>query len=92
MPDALRRAIRTFVQAFLGSIISSGVLSAMSTGGVVDLSVLGKAAAAAIVAGIIALVTFLQNFLEDNTSFPAVLKARASDGANPVGVNPQGRG
>lgn len=84
MNDALRRAIRTFVQAFLGSIISSGVLSSVATDGVVDLSGIQKVGAAAFAAGLIALVSWAQNALEDGGAIPALLKAPASSGADPV--------
>lgn len=84
MPDPVRRAIRTYIQAFLGSILTSGVMSSVSTDGVVDWSVLRKAGVAAAAAGIVALITFIQNVLEDTTSFPAVLKAPPSAGENPV--------
>lgn len=83
MTDALRRAIRTFIQAFLGSILSSGVLSAIATDGVVDLSGLQKVGAAALAAGLIALVSFAQNALEDVGTIPALLKAPASSGVDP---------
>lgn len=84
MTDALRRAIRTFVQAFLGSIISSGVLSSIASDGVVDLSGIQKVGAAALAAGLIALVSWAQNALEDGGQIPALLKAPASDGAEPI--------
>lgn len=74
MNNALRRAIRTFFQAFLGALISSGVLSAASTNGVVDWSGLEKAGVAALSAGIVALVSFIQNALEDTGTVPAILK------------------
>lgn len=84
MPDALRRAIRTFFQSFIGAIISSGILSSMAENGVVDWSVLKKTAISAAIAGVVASFTFFQNFLEDNTRVPALLKAQASEGLNPV--------
>lgn len=84
MPDPIRRALRTFVQAFLGSLLTSGVLSAAATDGVVDWSALKKAGIAAAAAAVIALFTLAQNLLEDTTRFPAVLKAVASSGENPV--------
>lgn len=74
MNKATKRAIRTFFQAFLGSIITSGVLSATSESGVVDWSALHKVAVAAGAAGIIALITFIQNALEDSGTIPALLK------------------
>jgi hypothetical protein len=84
MPDYLRRALRTFFQALLGSLLTSGVLSAASTDGVVDWSAAQKAAVAALAAGIIAAFTLAQNVLEDHTTMPALLKAPASEGENPV--------
>jgi hypothetical protein len=84
MSDALRRAVRSFVQSFVGVLIASGVLSAASENGVVDWSAAKKAAMSAVAAGFVAVLTYVQNALEDNTSMPAVLKAPASEGENPV--------
>lgn len=84
MSDAVRRALRTFVQAWLGSLLTSGVLSATATDGIVDLSALEKAGVSALAAGFIALLSWLQNALEDNTRMPALLKAPASEGENPI--------
>lgn len=84
MSDALRRAIRTFVQSFFGAFIASGVLSAMQTTGIVDWAVLQKAAVSAGTAGIIALLTWVINVLEDSGAVPSLLKSPASSGANPV--------
>jgi hypothetical protein len=84
MTDALRRAIRTFVQAFLGSIATSGILSAAATEGVVDYSVLKKLAMSAAASGFVSLFSFLQNLLEDKGAIPAILKAPASDGVDPI--------
>lgn len=84
MPDYLRRAIRTFIQSFCGAIISSGVLSAAATAGVVDWSVVTKILIAALAGGVTGLLTLGMNALEDNGSIPAVLKAPASEGVNPV--------
>lgn len=77
MSDAVKRAARTFAQAFVGTIVASGVLSAVGDDGVIDfsdVSTLGKAAVAAVTAGLVAVVSFVQNALEDNTSFPTVGK------------------
>lgn len=84
MNDPLRRALRTWLQAFLGSLITSGVLSAASADGVVDWSALKKALIAAAAGAVVALITFVQNHLEDSTAMPAILKAPASGGENPV--------
>jgi hypothetical protein len=56
----------------------------MPESGVVDWSAAKKAAVAAVAAGIIAAITFLQNVLEDHTALPALGKAPASEGLNPV--------
>lgn len=82
MSDSLRRALRTFVQAFLGSVITSGVLSAASENGVVDWSAAKKAGVAALAAAVVAVITFVQNWLEDNTKAPALLKR--DDGLTPI--------
>jgi ABC-type multidrug transport system fused ATPase/permease subunit len=84
MTDALRRAIRTFVQTFLGVVISSGILSAAATDGVVDWSGAKKVAVSAMSAAVVAVLTFVQNALEDGGQIPAILKAPASSGENPV--------
>lgn len=84
MSDAVRRAIRTFAQSFLGAFAASGVLSAFAEAGVVDWTVLKKAGISALIAGIIALMSFIQNALEDSGAIPAPLKAPASEGVNPV--------
>lgn len=84
MPDYLRRALRTFFQALLGSLLTSGVLSAASTDGVVDWSAAEKAAVAALAAAVIAAFTLVQNLLEDHTAMPALFKAPASEGENPI--------
>lgn len=76
MPDSLRRAIRTLLQ-----LIASGGLTAL-----VDSFAGGLSPESATLLLMIntVLVTFLQNYLEDNTSFPAILKAPASPGENPT--------
>jgi hypothetical protein len=84
MPDYFRRALRTFIQSWVGVFIASGVLSAASETGVVDWSSARKAALSAGAAGIVAVLTLVQNLLEDTTRFPAVGKAPASEGENPV--------
>jgi len=75
--DAGRRATRTFVQ--VGLVL--GVMQLYNAFAATDLS-------ADQVAGIIAVATplvgFIQNLLEDNTPFPALLKGPASSGVNPI--------
>lgn len=91
MTDAVRRAIRSFVQAFLGTLIGSGILSTFVDAGAVNGDALKKVIVSACAAGMVAVVTFTQNALEDNVpAFPAVLKDTPSPGLNPVTENPAG--
>lgn len=73
MSDAVKRGLRTFFQGFLGSIITSGVLSSFGTDGVVDFSVLQKVGVSAAAAGLIGLISFIQNALEDSGTVPEVI-------------------
>lgn len=84
MSDAVRRAIRTFVQAFFGVLATSGIFSAAGETGVVDWSGLKRVGISAAAAGVVALFSYAQNALEDAGTIPAALKAPASDGANPT--------
>lgn len=94
MNDALRRALRTFFQAFVGTLsvmlvpfLYDLVKAAGEADGQlvrIDVNFLGNVAIAAIVAGIIALISWAQNELEDKTGMPAIMKAPASEGQNPV--------
>lgn len=89
LPDSIRRAIRTFIQAFAGVVVLQGVaLAADANDGNLDTSLWKRVAVTAVVAGFIALFTFIQNWAEDNTALPAVLKATPSAGQNPVTVDP----
>jgi hypothetical protein len=92
LPDSVRRAIRTFIQAFIGVILTQAVaiaIDAQKGEYVLDIEWIKRVGISALVAGVIALLTFIQNALEDNTSMPAVLKASASSGQNPVTVDPR---
>lgn len=76
MNDPLRRSLRGFfqigfVEAILQLVIAFGV----------DLT---EAQHAAILVVAPFFVAFIQNYLEDNSALPALLKAPASDGENPV--------
>lgn len=84
MSDALRRGIRTALLAFIGTILSSGVFSAIATAGVVDWSALKKVGISAVAASIIGLLTWAVNALEDKGTIPALLKAPPSAGVNPI--------
>jgi hypothetical protein len=65
MSDPIRRALRTFIQSFVGALLASNVLSAVAEQGVVDWSALKKAATAAAFAAIVAVLTYVQNAVED---------------------------
>lgn len=91
LPDAVRRAARTFVQAFVG-VLAAQVL-AVAAGfqqgtWVPDVDWLKRVLISACGAGVIALFAYIQNYLEDNTGFPAIGKAQASSGEKPVTVDP----
>lgn len=73
MTDSVVRASRTFLQAFLGVLISSGILSAIGENAIVDWSSLKKVGISAAGAGIVALVSYLQNALEDKDVIPEVI-------------------
>lgn len=92
--DWLRRGVRTFVQAFIGVMATTMVpilydliqAAGEADGELVkiDVNLLGNVLISAVVAGIIALISMGQNWAEDNTRLPAVLKAKPSTGQNPV--------
>lgn len=76
MSDATRRALRTLFQ-----FVVAGGLTALINGAVDGLDPSWLALVQAVNQLI---VTFAQNWLEDNTAVPALLKAPASEGENPV--------
>jgi hypothetical protein len=92
MTDALRRALRTFIQSFVGTFVLigfpllQGAYDALAGGEdiVFDINAWKRVGIACVISAVIALVSFIQNWLEDNTNTPAVLKAPASEGQNPA--------
>jgi len=85
--DWLRRAIRTFAQGFLGVFIFLGLPILTNVAGgdtTLDLNAWKSIGIASSAGGIIALVTAVHNLLEEKTAFPALLKGKASSGANPM--------
>lgn len=99
LSDPVRRAIRTFAWTFLGLYVTRlfGFLNQLSewagcreAGGSAtscafpDVSALGYGLVVAGSAAVVALITFLINWAEDNTGFPSLLKAPASSGTNPI--------
>lgn len=67
MRDALVRGVRTFLQAFLGVFLAISTSGMVGPDSLPDLDVLKRAAIAAAWAGVIALVSFTQNALENAT-------------------------
>jgi len=67
MRDALIRGLRTFLQAFLGVFLAISTSGMIGPDSLPDLDVLKRAAIAAAWAGVVALVSFVQNALEDVT-------------------------
>jgi len=63
--DALSRAGRTFLQAFLGVLLTAWLGLSLAPGELPPWDVAQRVLIAATVAGVIALVTYLHNFLED---------------------------
>lgn len=96
MPDAARRALRTFAQAFVGTLALLAIpaltdlIRAISNAEPyeIDFRFWQGVVIAACAAGVIALISFLQNFLEDSGAVPSVGKATASSGANPITHDP----
>lgn len=76
MTDPIRRALRTLVQ-----FVAAGGLTALVDEVAADLYGSAKAAVFMLAA---LLVTYAQNELEDRGAIPAIGKAPASDGANPI--------
>ncbi len=90
--DAIRRGIRSFIQGFIGVLILLAVpilnqwVSTVGSGGevIIDVPFWRSVAMAAIGGGLVGLVSFVQNFTEDHSNLPAILKAPASEGQSPV--------
>lgn len=78
LPDWLRRALRTALQAFIGTLLAQWAALAVAPGDVPAWSILQRVAIAAAVAALIAFLTALQNVLED-TSGVALLKAKPGE-------------
>lgn len=75
MNDALKRALRTFIQGFVGVLAIVAVpalkdlISSVASGGDVDIDVnlWQGIAVAAVAGGVIALIAWAQNAVEDST-------------------------
>lgn len=87
MSDALRRGLRSFLQVFIGAFLATNGLAAIGQDGAIDatdIALLTKAVVSAATAGFVALLVWAQNALEDKGAIPAVLKAPASSGVDPI--------
>jgi len=78
IPDAIRRGIRTLIQA----LPASAVVAALVAFGVLDATDAGKIASLTVI--LTGVFSAVQNALEDGNVIPALLKAPASNGAKPV--------
>ena len=82
MSDAFRRAVRTFFQGFVGVLaliaipILNDMVSAVGDGNdvVLDVNIWQSVLMAAVAGGVISLISYVQNELEDKTKVPAPLK------------------
>lgn len=79
MSDAIRRGLRTFLW---GVVALAGGVPALAAA--FDLSASTVAKVTAVFAVITAVVTAVINAAEDRGAIPAILKAPASEGENPV--------
>ncbi len=79
MPDSLRRAIRTLLQ-----MVVAGAFTGLVNQFVTDIP---ARYAPYVLVGFTLLTSFSQNYLEDHSGLPAVLKSPPSSGHNPVPDN-----
>lgn len=77
LPDPLKRALRTFIDAVVTTYLTLAILPQFtgSVGGqpVPKWSALGDLAAACAFAGVMALMNWLKNYLEDNAGVTAII-------------------
>ena len=81
MSDATRRGIHTLLDVLL-ALVTAGLIEAY----LVDLD---STQQAALVLGLTGAISAIKNGLEDRGAIPALLKAPASDGVDPVPDYPQ---
>ena len=77
MTDAQKRALRTFLQSWIGTFLGLWAMSGISAEtfqGISDLTAIGKLAIAAAVGTLPAILSYVQNALEDTGTIPTVLK------------------
>lgn len=91
--DSTRRALRTGIDAILGVLVAlAGVVVIPGLDEALGLTGGELARAGVIVGALVLFFTKLRNALEDRGTIPAVLKAPASDGADPIPPAPGGEG
>lgn len=74
-PDSVKRGLRTFFQSFTGIFMATMATSqVVAANGVPHLAVVWAAVMAAAWGGVIAVIAYVQNMLEDKEVIPAVLK------------------
>lgn len=61
------RALRTFLQALIGAFLATSVLQGIASDATIDGDALTRAGVSALAAGFIALLSFIQNALEEST-------------------------
>jgi len=66
MNDPLKRAIRTFLQAFIGVFLAATVSANTGIADMPDTGLLKRALLAEVWSGIVAVLSWLQNALEDS--------------------------
>lgn len=74
MKDAGIRALRTFVQALIGAFLATSVLNSMASSSTIDADALKRAGISAVAAGVIATLSFIQNWLEEVTGKTVIPK------------------
>lgn len=72
MKDAAIRAARTFVQSLIGAFLATSFLQSVATDATIDGDALTRAGISALAAATIALLSFIQNALEDATGHTAL--------------------
>jgi hypothetical protein len=80
LPDAVRRGIRTFFQAATGALLTQWAVLLLRPGELPTWDAAKTIGIAVLTAGVVAVVTYAHNALEDSQIIPTVLKAPASAG------------
>jgi hypothetical protein len=74
LPEPAARALRTFIQAAVGTFLMLVIVPHAAPGYVPDFNTLKSAGIAALFAGGIALLSFVQNWAEQQNALPAFAK------------------